>query len=50
MKTKRIEFIKKPKFINHPKAEKLFKKLDSIKNSKDVFLLVGNANNGKALC
>ena len=48
MKTKRIELIKKPKFINHPKAEKLFKKLDSIKNSKDVFLLVGNANNGKS--
>lgn len=49
---KRIEFIKKPKFIMHPKAEKLFDKLETLMNepSKDrirSMLLVGDSNNGK---
>ncbi len=49
---RRIEFIKKPKFIKHPKALKLFKKLTDLMNEpkKDrirSILLVGDPNNGK---
>jgi len=48
----RIEFIKKPKFIKHPKALKLFNKLIDLMNEpkKDrirSILLVGDPNNGK---
>ena len=48
----RIEFIKKPKFIKHPKAIKLFDKLTDLMNEpkKDrirSILLVGDSNNGK---
>lgn len=48
----RIEFIKKPKFIKHPKALKLFQKLTDLMNEpkKDrirSILLVGDSNNGK---
>jgi len=48
----RIEFIKKPKFIKHPKAIKLFDKLNVLMNEpqKDrirSMLLVGDSNNGK---
>ncbi|WP_187648736.1 TniB family NTP-binding protein [Nitrosophilus labii] len=51
-KKERIEFIKKPKFIRHPKALKLFKKLTDLMNEpkKDrirSILLVGDSNNGK---
>jgi len=48
----RVNFIKAPKFIKHPKAKKLFKKLTDLMNEprKDrirSMLLVGDSNNGK---
>ena len=49
---KRIEFIKKPKFIRHPKALKLFSKLTDLMNEPKKerirsILLIGDSNNGK---
>jgi len=51
-KKRRIEFVKKPKFIKHPKALRLFKKLTDLMDEpkKDrirSLLLVGDPNNGK---
>ncbi|WP_187647754.1 TniB family NTP-binding protein [Nitrosophilus labii] len=51
-KEDRVNFIKAPKFIKHPKAIKLFKKLSDLMNEprKDrirSMLLVGDSNNGK---
>ena len=49
----RIAFIKKQKFIKHPKALKLFKKLEALMNEPKrdrmrSMLLVGDSNNGKS--
>jgi hypothetical protein len=50
----RIKFIKKPKFIHHIKAQKIFEKLDALLNTPPAprirsLMILGDSNNGKTM-